>query len=74
MLPDLLDQVAAPVAAVIADGAYGGRPVYDAVAAVPTRATTSPERLQTYRHPYDRLAVNFVASIYLVAAVVWWSF
>jgi hypothetical protein len=31
-LPDLLDQVNGPVAAVIADGAYDGRPAYDAVA------------------------------------------
>ncbi len=32
-VPDLLDQVKDPVAAVIADGAYDGQPVYDAVAA-----------------------------------------
>ena len=32
-LPDLLDQVEPPVAAVIADRAYDGRPVYNAVAA-----------------------------------------
>ncbi len=32
-LPDLLDQVEGPVDAVIADGAYDGQPVYDAVAA-----------------------------------------
>lgn len=46
-LPDLLDQVNGPVAAVIADGAYDGRPAYDAVAArypdadviIPPRAT-----------------------------------
>jgi len=49
-LPDLLDQVAAPVAAVIADGAYDGQPVYDAVAIrhpaaeviVPPRSTAVP--------------------------------
>jgi transposase len=49
-LPDLLDQVAGPVAAVIADGAYDGQPVYDAVAAhhpeanviIPPRATAVP--------------------------------
>ncbi len=32
-LPDLLDQVDGPVDAVIADGAYDGQPVYDAVMA-----------------------------------------
>jgi transposase len=51
VLPDLLDQVEGPVAAVIADGAYDGQPVYDAVAArhpeadviIPPRSTAVPD-------------------------------
>jgi hypothetical protein len=50
LLPDLLDQVEGPVAAVTADGAYDGEPVYDAVAArhpeadviIPPRSTAVP--------------------------------
>lgn len=60
-LPDLLDQVEGSVAAVIADGAYDGQPVYDAVAArhpeaaviIPPRSTAVPteaEASQRDRH------------------------
>lgn len=56
-LPDLLDQVNGPVAAVIADGAYDGRPAYGAVAArypdadfiIPPRATAVAGNAATSR-------------------------